>query len=775
MSGRKPITGKKAKLYSSRIIRTEMADPNFKDGVLSVPDFLNARQFEIKSFELSQLNTKYASSNRVFQNLPRSLRRRTASHNMKRIPKRLRSRAIREMNSSNDQASSGTAAKPSRIKGRERYRLRMAKKLLLLASKIKSLKSIPNDQIFNKDLKLKDKLHHLNEQINDLNSSTPKSVSLNNCLGSFDNTGINKLAAKPRGNLKYWKRQREFTWLQTHVWHAKRFHLMKTWGYQIPLSPTQKCFRPINRASRRSTIISDTSYYDCLIIETNNDEQLKQVLTLITKYKSNIPPKFANGQRSYDDWIYMDGKKVGKALVYCIKHLHKVLIRLHPCLYESYFQYLNHIRSSIGFNIHDCRYSLGSIELLGPTALNSLGKVLHLTDVESNSNWFNLTKLNDADNIPSDTTFAFTIKDPRIWDKPIDPPVKVKKHINDVIIDMNINPSIDLQSLKNLSHPDSRYESYKDQLTTKALGKLHGHPELLLEVKHSQHHKFPVFLTKLSNGNWCIITPWYWILPLWLKLTKVKHILLGGYKQLHQVNFQRNVPSFPTDYPFLVNGWLENELRLKLELEKYNRLPKSKQKQYSRFENGLSPFGCDWKFLATMIWQLKLLGNKKLSTSNEFASFNGDFSREIKTINDLVLNVQSIKPKEMCIELLDESVDFHNQFINDNYTITPPNYTKLPVKQINLKLLSKGNLKDNARIYKIPNNINEWNQYIQGTCNDPPPITDLIGFISSGAFNLTQGKSTGIGAIVANYTKSHVLVRDSGSSSTYPGIIEVCK
>ena len=41
--------------------------------------------------------SKKALSSRAFQQVPRDLRRRTASHNVKRVPKRLRARAAKEV------------------------------------------------------------------------------------------------------------------------------------------------------------------------------------------------------------------------------------------------------------------------------------------------------------------------------------------------------------------------------------------------------------------------------------------------------------------------------------------------------------------------------------------------------------------------------------------------------------------------------------------------------------------------------------------------------
>jgi ribonuclease P/MRP protein subunit POP1 len=52
--------------------------------------------------EMTPYNCRSALAQRAFQDVPRSLRRRTASHDVKRVPKRLREKAAREI------ASDGT-------------------------------------------------------------------------------------------------------------------------------------------------------------------------------------------------------------------------------------------------------------------------------------------------------------------------------------------------------------------------------------------------------------------------------------------------------------------------------------------------------------------------------------------------------------------------------------------------------------------------------------------------------------------------------------------
>ena len=48
----------------------------------------------------SMSDSKNVLSTRAFQQVPKDLRRRTASHNVKRVPKRLRARAAKEVRSS---------------------------------------------------------------------------------------------------------------------------------------------------------------------------------------------------------------------------------------------------------------------------------------------------------------------------------------------------------------------------------------------------------------------------------------------------------------------------------------------------------------------------------------------------------------------------------------------------------------------------------------------------------------------------------------------------
>ncbi|XP_037084915.1 ribonucleases P/MRP protein subunit POP1-like [Pollicipes pollicipes] len=59
---------------------------------------------------------------------------------------------------------------------------------------------------------------------------------------------------------EYNRRQREHVWLETHIWHARRFHMVRRWGYRLPERATDKGFRAAYRATAHHCLVQDVSY-----------------------------------------------------------------------------------------------------------------------------------------------------------------------------------------------------------------------------------------------------------------------------------------------------------------------------------------------------------------------------------------------------------------------------------------------------------------------------------------------------------------------------------
>lgn len=742
---------RKAKLYNSRTIKTQLTDPSFVGKErLMVPDFLSAREFEIKSFELSQLNSKYASSNRVFQSLPRVLRRRAASHNVKRIPKRLRNRAIREMKNS----INGLPPKKAHLRGRELYRLKMSKKLLKLGSRLKLLRNLPNNDFYDKKLNLRSRIKIINEQIKANQGETPK---LNNVVGAYDSTGINCLAERPRGNIKYYKRQTNHVWLPTHVWHAKRFHMIKQHGYQIPLSPTQKCFKLMNRQSKHGSILFDTTFFNSMIMEINDEENFHEFLLELLRYQKKVPSSILNGEKSYNNWINIDGKKVGHGFVYANVRTRRILLRTFPSIYTEVFE---NLRLKVT-NIYDCRYSLGSLDVTGPLALNSLSKVLHLDGVDSKikDTWFKASRINDSKTIPVGTTFSFNINDPRLWKRPSNPPPS-EMNANDLIIKLSQGGLVCQASLDKLFDNKKRNESYRGQLSIKALSaRFHDLDPTSNEL--SVPSSIPLLISKISESSWTMILPWFWVLPVWSKLIAVRNLNVGGLKQVHQYNYEINIPTFPQDYPWLRDGWTYNEAMGLLTHEKYKKLP-SQQVHGNRADytnlDVVSPFKCDWTALRNIIQLKGLCDFNSLPQTEDFASFD-ELTRKINSIHDFEQVVKALNEYNG-----DIPIELHEKGTVQALSLDSIAKAKISVVQVSIELVKNGVIKDGARIY-APNDITPDEN---GDFNIPH--IDIIGFVTSGTYNLNVGRATGIATVssdILTRTSNYVLIRNIGHTKFY--------
>lgn len=173
-----------------------MLESNALPRALDVAEFAAARVNEMKSLTFA-LSEASQGNRRAFQTLPKHLRRRTMSHDPKRIPRRLRGVAEREI--------------------------------------------------------AKDK--NLEKQVE---------------LHAKRSRRIKRKAEKKASRLGN-QEDREFKWLETHVWHAKRMKMENLWGFRMPMYPNDKGIRATNRASSIAAI-HDASYLTCLQLSgTVND------------------------------------------------------------------------------------------------------------------------------------------------------------------------------------------------------------------------------------------------------------------------------------------------------------------------------------------------------------------------------------------------------------------------------------------------------------------------------------------------------------------------
>ncbi|TRY83315.1 hypothetical protein DNTS_006040 [Danionella cerebrum] len=108
-----------------------------------------------------------------------------------------------------------------------------------------------------------------------------------------------RCARRRHGNLlaEFSRRQRKHKWLETHLWHAKRFHMSRMWGYTVPLESTAKTYRASYRAMDTHAVLQDVSYLCCLELRGPEDQILGALRPLTSKHTggSLLSPRTLSG------------------------------------------------------------------------------------------------------------------------------------------------------------------------------------------------------------------------------------------------------------------------------------------------------------------------------------------------------------------------------------------------------------------------------------------------------------------------------------------------
>ena len=313
----------------------------------------------------------------------------------------------------------------------------------------------------------------------------------------------NKLSEPPTATSKFKKRQVRKTWLPTHLWHTKRAHMSKPseplWRMAIPISPTEKSYRPSHRASGgRGCIAWDTSYMStvgCQGVEASLEGMLKAVGFHGEGWSGVKYQRWKKGTRFAEGWIFeRDNKKEAVtpvAVIWCphqpamennveapaagddpgrdkeaapagnlskttrrkqIKPPNfRLIIRVHPSAFHQFWLLLLKIakiqRPQV--MVEDLRFNIGSIEITGPGSTEALLGVLKPVDSDDPSEsipsatWRSLAGLTNPASLPLNCLLAFDICDPRLNHPPKQVEIPKDTESNNALTELMVSWPLD--------------------------------------------------------------------------------------------------------------------------------------------------------------------------------------------------------------------------------------------------------------------------------------------------------------------------------------------
>ncbi|KAL7816635.1 ribonucleases P/MRP protein subunit POP1 domain-containing protein [Trichoderma gracile] len=734
---------KRAKVHAARSIPTQAADAALKDGELDLVAFVAAHEFEIRALEQSMATTKAVKSSRAFQQVPRGLRRRTASHNPKRVPRRLRARARKEMDEDNTPLVESRKRKPRTT--RARIRAQTAKRLRILSARKKKRKQKKSQQASS------------DEKQHDPTASGAADV---NAVGRAPRPKIrrNALNEPPRPAAKFRKRQINKTWLPTHQWHAKRARMTEPteplWRFAIPLTPNEKIYRPTHRAQgERGTMVWDMTYMSTIGLYGNfagmarvlrkvgvtNDscwddrgakwrQGTRAWTGILCRERAGVQrpicqstiiwdPEVAS-QRIEEDGAGVEGEQPGQVDK---KTQRRVFLRVHPSAFLELFNELLRLikMTKPRLYIEDLRFEIGSIELSGPASTEALLSVL--TPYPSGGScpknkhaelFESLRGLTNPAALPSNSVLHFAVQDPRLrypprkMEFPEDEQAQMGllATIADWPAEENLQPSLLFD--RHARHRASCLPSQKSinrrrsKVTSGALLKPTMHdppvPIILIASRSAPGTQ--------AQGTWTLLAPWKCILPLWYSIVHCPLVSGGnprfaGLNETMQVAFERSIPWFPADFLGTDAGaeWeLDRRQRRKRD---WARRPKSKRVEWTSLSLGAGRQGeigdghaCDFEFLFGLAQQQQQQPSAPPDDSGEAMDVDENMAPTKEKAKDVAI------PRLKLLNSISKPV--FNKLLSPSPPLQPlPSHA---IACVRISLLSRGVVDPCARIYRLP-------------------------------------------------------------------------
>ncbi|PQE07199.1 popld domain-containing protein [Rutstroemia sp. NJR-2017a BVV2] len=696
---------KRAKSRDARSIMTQTADTALNNGDLDLQAFLKAREFEIKALEDGMQKSKVSLSTRAFQQVPRDMRRRTASHNVKRVPKRLQKRAGREMKEDNTPTVKANKRKPR--SSRSHIRRETAKKLGGLAEKKRASKGVVDAAgIITREARPKIRKNALN--------------------------------APPKPKSKFRKRQVYKTWLPTHLWHAKRAKMTDPknplWRMAIPLTSNEKSYRPTHRASGiRGAVAWDVSYMSTIGLR-GPIESLRRVLSAVGVPDTDVSgPKgesWRRGRRSWNGWLSKQVKdqqlQISPAVAFwditseetpdsvSENPIRQIYIRIHPAAFLETWNELLRLsklqRPSI--QIEDLRFEIGSIEITGPGSTEALLGILHPyheaeASKEPHAQTFaSLGGVTNPASLPANSILSFSIMDPRLRYPPrkITLPDPNDEDANFSLLEtLSTWPADKAPASSHLFNRDQRYKatrlpSQKALNRRKALAPPGAFPSIT-----ERDPSIPIMLLtsrmtpdSSTQGSWTLLVPWKCVLPIWYGLVHYPlssggNPRFGGLQELRQIHFEHGVPWFPADYPGTNSGYAWEVDQREKRKRDWDKRPKGKRIEWKsvdlgggkRGEVGLG-WACDFG---------KVVGLPTESSAGQESTVASDSTQSTAPVE---IPAPAKEPDNPFNQLTSKHVS--SLLSSPDVDLPPSNF----LTTIRVTLLSRGVATPCARIYRLP-------------------------------------------------------------------------
>lgn len=455
-----------------------------------------------------------------------------------------------------------------------------------------------------------------------------------------------KLRRKPRNiALEFPERQQSKKWLETHVWHAKRFKMIDIWGYRLPLQSNQKAIKFCYRSAQKYCLFSDLSFMQCWEIHASNILEVGKLFGITSMLNGVL----MNGHLSHNSSLICPMELLwneSKSMLW---------LWTHPsCNDQVQLAFKNIQESHSDFQFENIASQLNRFSLIGPLKQRILGNVLQ-----------NYQQLKPGD------VLNLTVNDPRF----LFPQKRISPEDSSPF---ELGRSESSSKLWNKAYRDNQVRISDAEMNKRRSENPIPGSKLQPLSSDSSIDVILMATTKSSIcSSWDILIPQSRGMDFWLSFI-FSGCKPAGLEEMNKNSFEGGERTFPQDYPGTeaYQSWMQEWCRKEQEL--WSKKPPAKRCNY-----------------------------EKLGILNPFDS-------SIENIMGRLVKVESLKP---------------------------------------------------CRLFMKKRNAERLARIIQDD--------EIVGFVTTGEFCLSMGRSCGIGVCLSNINPSTpVLVRNIQSSDAFEATIE---
>ncbi|KAJ4796278.1 Ribonucleases P/MRP protein subunit POP1 [Rhynchospora pubera] len=383
--------------------------------------------------------------------------------------------------------------------------------------------------------------------------------------------------------------------LRTHVWHAKRFRMVKRWGFYLPLGVQGRGrgSRAVLKLLQKGALVHDASYYlpiqlegpqDCIlsvlrmvlipsppvVAQMSSESLFHKVLQGACHQNAMLYHMDSSASHFVAPVLYMWQRMTSERVEWEISSVRKLWIWIHAAAFHEGCNALRiacekQQKSADGVTV-SCIQQEGRIarlDIMGNKASEVMSKILCPVTISNKTidghevpeaqQQFNMDQIQK---FPPGAILQLRVKDPRLLSS------EVNSEFNEVGIDLvssdTCKPSDNMElwdSQCNLDPPVPENILCREK-NRKRLNSLFLEPMSQEVPGGRQQDVFsqscPVVLLKHGHQTtflgWSIILPLSWVKTFWLSLvSRGGHAI--GLRERRWVAWKNHVPCFPHDFP----------------------------------------------------------------------------------------------------------------------------------------------------------------------------------------------------------------------------------